>query len=71
MVLVMYTGSSYYTRYRALDGDMSRYLCCQGYINCLCFRGGALGKLKTYKYYFNCSYVNIIMQVNHHVQNFV
>lgn len=36
--------SAYYTRYRALDGDMTKYMCCQGYINCMCFRGGGCGE---------------------------
>jgi hypothetical protein len=36
--------SAYYTRYRVLDGDMSKYICCQGYINCACFRGGSCGE---------------------------
>lgn len=33
--------SAYYTRYRALDGDLSRYVCCQGYFDSICFRAGS------------------------------
>ena len=33
--------SAYYTRYKALDGDMSRYVCCQGYMDSMCFRAGS------------------------------
>lgn len=36
--------SAYYTRYRVLDGDMSKYICCQGYLNCACFRAGQCGE---------------------------
>jgi hypothetical protein len=36
--------SAYYTRYRVLDGDMSKYTCCQGYISCLCFKPGQMGE---------------------------
>ena len=35
---------TYYTRYRVLDGDMSKYSCCQGYLNVACFRSGTLGE---------------------------
>jgi hypothetical protein len=33
--------SAYYTRHRALDGDLSRYACCQGYFDSICFRAGS------------------------------
>lgn len=36
--------STYYTRYRVLDGDMSKYICCQGYISCMCFKPGEMGE---------------------------
>lgn len=36
--------SSFLTRYRVLEGDMSKYICCQGYLNCGCFRGGSCGE---------------------------
>lgn len=36
--------SAYYTRYRVLDGDMTRYVCCQGYMNCSCFKAGSCGE---------------------------
>ena len=36
--------SAYYTRYRVLDGDMTKYMCCQGYFNCFCLRGGSCGE---------------------------
>jgi len=32
--------SAYYTRYKALDGDLTRYVCCQGYSDCMCFKAG-------------------------------
>jgi hypothetical protein len=31
-------------RHRLLDGDMSKYLCCQGYFDSKCFRAGCLGE---------------------------
>ena len=31
---------AYYTRYRALDGDLSKYSCCQGYLDDKCFKAG-------------------------------
>ena len=31
---------AYYLRYRVLDSDLSRYSCCQGYMDMLCFRAG-------------------------------
>ena len=31
-------------RYRVLDGKMENYLCCQNYIQCCCFKGGACGE---------------------------
>lgn len=38
--------SAYYTRYRVLDGDMSRYVCCQGSSNlpiiCRSFKKGMI-----------------------------
>lgn len=36
--------SAYYTRYRVLDGDMTKYTCCQGYIRCACFQPGEMGE---------------------------
>ncbi|CAM9190063.1 unnamed protein product, partial [Ectocarpus fasciculatus] len=36
--------ATYYSRYRVLDGDMSRYTCCQGYLNCACFKAGTMGE---------------------------
>ena len=33
--------AAYYTRHRVLDGDMSRYVCCQGYFDNFCFRSGS------------------------------
>mmetsp|Transcript_26806 Transcript_26806/g.44824 ORF Transcript_26806/g.44824 Transcript_26806/m.44824 type:complete len:213 (+) Transcript_26806:90-728(+) len=33
-----------YTRYTVLDRDMSRYLCCQGYMDNRCFRAGSCGE---------------------------
>mmetsp|Transcript_1801 Transcript_1801/g.2839 ORF Transcript_1801/g.2839 Transcript_1801/m.2839 type:complete len:171 (-) Transcript_1801:519-1031(-) len=32
--------SAYYIRYKALDGDMTRYECCQGYFTFLCIQPG-------------------------------
>ena len=31
---------AYYTRYRALDGDLSKYSCCQGYLDDKCVKAG-------------------------------
>ncbi|KAJ1404277.1 hypothetical protein B484DRAFT_338183, partial [Ochromonadaceae sp. CCMP2298] len=31
-------------RHRVLEGDMSRYSCCQGYFDSSCFRAGCLGE---------------------------
>lgn len=31
-------------RYRVLDGNMENYECCQNYIQCCCFKGGACGE---------------------------
>lgn len=36
--------SAYYTRYRTLDGNMTRYTCCQGYLDNACFRAGSCGE---------------------------
>lgn len=36
--------SAYYTRYRVLDSNMSRYTCCQGYLDNPCFRAGSCGE---------------------------
>ena len=36
--------SQYYLRNKALGGDMSRYVCCQGYMNNPCFQGGSCGE---------------------------
>ncbi len=36
---------AYYTRYQVLQSDMSRYSCCQGYLDGVCcFRAGCLGE---------------------------
>jgi len=31
---------AYYTRYKALDSDLKRYSCCQGYMDVCCFKAG-------------------------------
>lgn len=31
---------AYWARYKTLNGDLSRYTCCQGYLDCGCFRAG-------------------------------
>eukprot|EP01038_Epipyxis_sp_PR26KG_P012686 gene12686-17009_t len=36
--------ASYYIRYKTLDGDMTRYTCCQGYMDNICFRSGSCGE---------------------------
>jgi hypothetical protein len=37
--------SAYYTRYRVLEGDMNKYICCQGYLSCgVCFQPGKCGE---------------------------
>jgi hypothetical protein len=40
--LIMFT--QYFLRKRVLDGDMSRYVCCQGYVNICCFKAGTMGE---------------------------
>jgi len=34
----------YYTRYSVLDGDMTRYECCQGYMDVMCFTAGSFSE---------------------------
>ena len=34
----------YMLRKKVLENDMSKYVCCQGYINCCCFKAGACGE---------------------------
>merc|ERR1712110_1051717 len=35
----------YHARHKVLEGDMSRYICCQGYIGkCCCFNPGSMGE---------------------------
>eukprot|EP01041_Mallomonas_annulata_P010134 gene10134-21133_t len=36
--------AAYYTRYKALDQDMTMYICCQGYFNTPCCQGGQCGE---------------------------
>lgn len=36
--------AAYSARYEILDHDMTKYECCQGYIECCCFKGGACGE---------------------------
>lgn len=35
---------AYKLRKDILDGDMTRYTCCQGYLDCMCFRAGECGE---------------------------
>jgi hypothetical protein len=34
----------YYARTQVIDSDMSRYTCCQGYLNNRCFQSGQCGE---------------------------
>ena len=36
--------SACYVRRQSLEEDMSRYSCCQGYYDCMCFKAGSLGE---------------------------
>lgn len=36
--------SAYYTRYKVLDGDLTKYTCCQGYMDNRCFHAGTCGE---------------------------
>lgn len=36
--------TQYFLRRKVLEGDMSRYVCCQGYTNICCFQAGTLGE---------------------------
>ena len=31
-------------KYRVLGKDMSKYRCCQGYADCMCFKAGSMGE---------------------------
>jgi hypothetical protein len=31
-------------RHKVLEGDLSKYQCCQGYFNCCCFKAGSMGE---------------------------
>jgi hypothetical protein len=33
-----------FLRHKILQGDMSKYQCCQGYFNCCCFKAGSMGE---------------------------
>jgi hypothetical protein len=35
--------ANYVLRSEALEGDMTKYKCCQGYYDCMCFKAGACG----------------------------
>jgi hypothetical protein len=36
--------TQYFLRRKVLDGDMTKYVCCQGYFNCCCFQAGSMGE---------------------------
>jgi hypothetical protein len=38
---------AFHTRYEILQGDMTRYSCCQGYMDNACFRAGQFGEQST------------------------
>ena len=38
------TCTQYALRVKALEGDMTKYSCFQGYFNCCCFRAGSCGE---------------------------
>lgn len=39
--------AQYRLRSKALNNDLSQYKCCQGYMDCLCFRAGELGEAES------------------------